>query len=164
MGDDVFIEVPSAPGYAVSNKGLVLNLKRYRLLSPTITDAGYCQVTISLKGGRRSTRYVHQLVSEVFLADWRPGVRVGHVDHVRANNSVANLYVMGAPSAPRTHYASPRLNARSIRIEETGEVFRTAYDCAERINGHATNVYAVLRGERRTHRGYTFRYIDHNEP
>ena len=160
MDDEVFREVPSTPGYAVSDRGLVLNLKSMRLLTPSITDAGYSQVSITRKGGHRSTKYVHQLMAEAFLEDWRPGVRIGHYDGARANNVVGNLFVMGTPSAPRTHYASPRLNARSIRIEETGEVFRTAYDCAERINGHATNVYAVLRGERRTHRGYTFRYVD----
>lgn len=160
MDDDVFRELPSSPGYAVSNKGLVVNLRSERLLSPTVTERGYMQVTISERGGRRTTRYVHQLVAEAFLGDWRPGVRVAHHDNHRGNNVVSNLYVMGAEASPHTYYASPRRNAKAVRIRETQEIFRTAEDCAERIRGHATNIYAVLRGDRKSHRGYTFEYVD----
>lgn len=128
-------------------------------MHPTKTTHGYLKVILR-KEGQSFQRYVHQLVAEAFFGDWRSGVRVTHLDSDRGNNNVDNLRIMGGESMPPIFYKSPKLTARRLRIVETGEVFRTAYDCAAHIGGSATNIYRVLNGHRSSHRGYTFEYID----
>lgn len=49
---------------------------------------------------------------------------------------------------------------RAVRIIETGEVFGSARLCALAIGGAYGDVYLCLRGERYTHKGYTFEYVD----
>lgn len=156
---EVWHYVEDFPDYVVSSEGRVLNLKYDRLVTGTITDRGYVKVILVNKRGRKQF-YVHQLVACAFLGDWRPGTRVRHVNDDKTVNSVENLQVMGGESLPPINYESPRLHARRLRIIETGEVFRTAYDCARHIGGNATNIYRVLNGYRNSHRGFTFEYVD----
>lgn len=157
--DEIWKYVEGFPDYAVSNLGRVVNLKFDRVLKPIVTDRGYLRVM--LRRNKQSAQfYVHQLVAEAFFGDWRRGVRVKHIDGDLTKNEVTNLQIMcGEVRAPTT-YASPRLTARRLKIIETGEVFRTAYDCAAHIGGNATNIYRVLNGFRNSHRGYTFAYVE----
>lgn len=159
MADEVWAEIEEFPDYIISSYGYIVNIKYGRDLHPTKTTAGYLKVILR-KEGQSFQRYVHQLVAEAFFGDWRSGVRVTHLDDDRGNNNVENLQIMGGQSMPPIVYKSPRLTARRLRIVETGEVFRTAYDCAAYIGGSATNIYRVLNGHRGSHRGYTFEYID----
>lgn len=144
--------------YNVSNTGLIVNVKRDRLLKPFPTDRGYMRVVLRQEGVS-APRYMHQLVAEAFLDGWRPGVRVGHKNEDKTNNKVENLELLGQEGRPPKHYKVLRTHARRVQIVETGEVFRTAYDCAAAIGGHASNVYSQLNGKRRTHCGFTFRYV-----
>lgn len=160
MADEVWLYVEDYPDYVVSNLGNVLNLKYDRELKKSITDRGYVKVIIRHKVNTPKQFYVHQLVAQAFMGGWRRGVRVKHIDGDKQNNKLENLEIMGGESKPPTHYDSPRLHARRLRIVETGEVFRTAYDCANHIGGNASNIYRVLNGFRDSHRGYTFEYVD----
>jgi hypothetical protein len=56
-----------------------------------------------------------------------------------------------------TRHIEPRLGS-AVRIIETDEVFRTARDCANYIGGDYGSIYACLRGDRRSHMGFTFEY------
>lgn len=159
MADEVWSYVEDYPDYLVNPEGVVYNLKFQREVKGSVTDRGYVKV-ILVNGDGRKQFYVHQVVAQAFLGDWRPGKRVRHIDGNKKNNAVANLEVMGGESKPPMHYDSPRLHARRLRIIETGEVFRTAYDCARHIGGNATNIYRVLNGHRGSHLGFTFEYVD----
>jgi hypothetical protein len=52
---------------------------------------------------------------------------------------------------------------RKVLIVELGRVYLSAREAAKAIRGEFSAVYAVLRGERGQHRGYTFRYHDEEE-
>jgi hypothetical protein len=148
------------PDYAVSNLGFVVNIKYGRLIKPQATSRGYMKVTLQANG-ESCQIYVHQLVAEAFLCDYRKGLRVAHIDGHLCNNEILNLkLIKGKESREPIFYDSPRLHARRLRIIETGEIFRTAYDCAGYIGGQASKIYAVLNGQRTTHLGYTFEYIE----
>lgn len=159
LDDEVWKYVENNPIYAVSNLGRVVNLKFDRVLTPVVTKNGYYKVTLR-EEGRSVQLYVHQLVAEAFFGNWRPGLRVTHIDEDKSHNAASNLEVIGAPSRAAPVFKHPKLSARRLRIVETGMVFRTAYDCAAYIGGNATNIYRVLNGHRSSHRGYTFEYVD----
>jgi hypothetical protein len=49
---------------------------------------------------------------------------------------------------------------KKVMIVESGEIFASARACANYINGDYSAVYRCLRGNRETHLGFTFVYIE----
>lgn len=153
-----WVEVEGYPNYAVSNHGRVANIQRNKLLMLRPDDDGRLRVSLSFQGRVRDF-YVHRLVASAFFDGYDPREHVVHYDGNKLNNSVDNLCVR-----KQARYESPRIikvrHGRKVQIKETGQVFRTARDCANYINGDYGSVYACLRGDRRSHMGYTFEYYD----
>lgn len=86
----IWKEYPYAPGYEVSDTGLVRKaggkeLKQY------LQKSGY--VYVWLESGRsRYSRPVHIIVAETFLDhDWRTTDRVDHKNTIRSDNRLENL-------------------------------------------------------------------------
>ena len=54
------------------------------------------------------------------------------------------------------------INHPKIMIIETGEIFESYEDVAKAIQGSRGGVYACLRGtgQRRTHMGYSFKFVE----
>lgn len=52
---------------------------------------------------------------------------------------------------------------KPIRIKETGKVLRGVRAVANHISGDHSTVAGVLRGERKTHKGYTFEVVHEQE-
>lgn len=48
---------------------------------------------------------------------------------------------------------------QAIRVVGTGELFRTVEDCARYYHTAASNIYRVLRGDRKTHHGKSFSVV-----
>lgn len=153
-----WVVVDGYPNYAVSSLGRVANLQRDRLLTLRPNDDGWLRVSLSFEGRVRDF-YVHRLVASAFFDGYDPREQVIHWDGDRENNTVGNLRLR-----KRERYDSPRIikprAGRRVQIKETGQVFRTARDCANYIDGDYGSVYACLRGDRRSHMGYTFEYYD----
>ncbi len=53
-----------------------------------------------------------------------------------------------------------RLGTKYVMVKETGDIFPTVRDAAEAIGGVPTQIYAVLRGRAKSHRGFTFELVD----
>lgn len=154
--DEVWGEIEGFPNYAISNYGEVVNIKFGRSLKPRTNSRGYQHVVLFGEHGRKDY-YIHQLVAEVFLGDFRPGAHVRHLDGKKHNNKVTNLRLRGGTSE---HYEIEYVRGRRVRIIETGQVFINAYACANFIGGQASNIYACLRGKNHKHLGYTFEYLE----
>lgn len=154
-----WVEIESYPRYELSNYGQVLNIRTEKLLKPRINHLGYVKVALSNVDGVRDW-YIHQLLARAFFHGFRPGLQVIHVDGNNENNRLDNLRLrreLDYPDDPVEHRDGW---GRRVYILETGEVFRTVRDCARYIGGDYGCIYAVLRGERKQHLGYTFGYWD----
>jgi len=160
--DEVWGEIEDFPNYAISNFGEVVNIKFNRSLKPRYNSRGYSHV-ILFNGGIRREFYIHQLVAYTFLGDFRSGVHIQHRDGNKLNNHVSNLRIRGRQST-ELDYTPAFTRGRRVRIIETGQVFLNAYACANYIGGHASNIYACLRGKHKTHMGYTFEYYEEEVP
>ena len=157
--EEVWKQIDDFPEYAVSNLGRVVNLIYDRPVNGVMTQNRYLKVTLR-KDGQATQQYVHQLVAQTFFSGWRRGIRVRHLDGNRGNNSASNLeFVGGAYRLPKRIKFS-RITSQRVRIIETQEVFRTVYDAADYIGGSPSNIYRVLRGERASHLGFSFEYVD----
>ncbi|QGZ17277.1 HNH endonuclease [Arthrobacter phage Giantsbane] len=152
------------PNYMVSNHGRVINTQYNRQLTPRPNDKGYLRVTLCHEGKCREF-YIHKLVAFCFF-NFPLEDQVIHYDGDTTNNSVSNLYLRkrvrqitsARPLEGSETEEFRRQWGKRVRIVETGEVFRTVRDCASYINGDYSSIYAVLRGHRDSHRGFTYEY------
>lgn len=160
--DEVWGEIDGFPNYAISNYGEVVNIRFNRSLKPRSNSRGYSHV-ILFSNGIRKEFYIHQLVAYTFLGDFRSGMHIQHKDGNKRNNHVSNLRLRGR-TGNDISYTPAFVRGRRVRIVDTGQVFINAYACANYIGGHASNIYACLRGKNRTHMGYTFEYYDEEVP
>ena len=164
--EEKWVDIEGYPNYAVSNHGRVINIPRDTFLRPRPNSDGYMRVSLSCEG-RVADFYVHRLVAWAFFSGYDPREQVIHYDNDKSNNSTGNLRLRKKPPRPIDHLPIKDLNqkhrrqwGRRIEVVETGAVFRTARDCADYIGGDYGSIYACLRGEQGTHKGFTFQYYD----
>ena len=62
-----------------------------KLLSPSISNYGYCKVILCLNANDRKHVTVHRLVAEAFIPNPNSKPQVDHIDRNRKNNKVDNL-------------------------------------------------------------------------
>ncbi len=157
MTDEIWAEVEGFPNYAVSNHGRVMNVQTNYILRPRDNSYGYSHVGLR-RDGRTYDLYVHQLVAKAFITGYRKGVRVKHAEE-NSDNRVNNLrFQKGVRLGTLVRRPKPA-RSRRVKIVETGMVFLTVESCANYIDGDASSIYRVLRGERISHKGFTFDYV-----
>lgn len=154
---ELWSDIEGFPNYMVSSLGYIMNIKHNRELRSTETYLGYRKVALYNDSGR-TDEYVHQLVAVAFIDNFYKGQHIVHIDGDRANNALENLAPRVDVYSPRGYYAK-NTRGKEVVLLETGEVFTNAYACAKAINGHASNIYAVLRGEKESYMNYTFAYV-----
>jgi hypothetical protein len=95
--------------YEISNYGRVKSYKKEsegRILKDAYLK-GYAILTLTLKNGRRTTKYIHKLVAEHFIPkDNRLQSCVIHLDFDKSNNYVTNLLWV----TKQTMFAHQRIN------------------------------------------------------
>ena len=156
----VWRKFPGHSLYSVSDDGRVRNDRTKVERQPIVDERGYLRVTIH-EDGRTVTLYIHRLVAELFLPDWRPGVQITFRNNIRGDCRVENLRIRETlKSTRRGETERPSVQASRVLIVELDEVFRNAVDAANRIGGDASAIYKCLRNQRLSHRGYTFEPID----
>lgn len=162
MIEEKWAAIEGFPDYAVSNHGRVKNVKHDTILSPRPNSYGHQRVAL-YRDKKPYDLYIHRLVAKAFIDGFHPDLRIRHRDLDKTNSHVYNLrfkegqrmgQLVKEPEAPRL---------RRVKVNELGIVFRTVADCANYIGGFPSSIYRVLRGERPSHLGYTFEYVESNE-
>lgn len=144
------------PDYAVSNLGNVMSLRYDRILTPRPNSYGHHRVVLYRDRVPHDV-YVHHLVAAAFTTGYEPGMQVRHRDDDRGNNEVSNLR-FPARGLGQLVRNPPEARARRVSIIGMNLTFRSVEDCAAYIGGDPSSIYRVLRGERLSHKGYTFEY------
>lgn len=156
MSDEKWAEVEGFPGYAVSDHGRVLNCHTNSILRPRDNSYGYSRVALR-RNGKTHDVYVHHLVAKAFITGYQDGVQIrherdnsdNHVNNLRFRRGVRMGTLVRSPKKPQT---------RRVKIVETNQVFMTVDSLAQYIDGDTSSIYRVLRGERISHKGFTFEY------
>lgn len=156
--EEEWAEILGFPGYAVSNYGRIQNVRSGKGLRPKVDSYGYHSVSLR-RDGLSYDRYVHQLVAKHFVTGYHEGISVTHHDLDRGNNYVVNLRMRGARLG-RLVKDIKRPKFRRILVVETGKVFASVEACARFYGGDMSSIYKVLRGERLTHKGHRFEYLE----
>ena len=88
--EEKFTLLPFDTKYAISNKGVLINVKNGKKLKTSINKNGYLEVQLSTNGIRKSYR-IHRLVALMFLNNEENKPYVNHKDGNKLNNCVDNL-------------------------------------------------------------------------
>lgn len=154
--------------YQVSNTGRIKGLpidekfckKREEVILKTfMCGSGYQEVILSIHG-KRTPKLIHRLVAEAFISNPEGKKEVNHKDGDKCNNNVNNLEWV-TPSENQAHSRSVlgyQSFKRKIVCEETGEVFDSIKDAADKHGLWTTLIWKCCNGKQNTTGGYHWRY------
>jgi hypothetical protein len=124
--------------YEVSSRGCIRNLMTGRLLTPCSNGKGVIKVVLSV-GGRKYTRSVSRIMALAFIGEPpEPNSVVIYKDNDYSNLDESNLTWSARWFAQERIYQLKRgvpLRSGRIRMEATGRVYESSYECAMDING-----------------------------
>lgn len=148
--------------YEVSNLGNIRSISNrwgtrqtFRELKQQLTNKGYKRVSLS-KENKHKTFLVHRLVFEAFNGRIGKNYEINHIDKNRSNNSLENLEIM-------THFDNVRYSkAKKVyqynKNNQLIKVWDSVRDIERTINIDRSSVSANARNERKTCKGYIFKY------
>ena len=169
-------------GYLISSYGRILSSERKdnnghcvkQIIRKTfVSNSGYEAVHLS-KNGKKSTKSVSRLVAIAFIDNQLFLPEVNHKDGNRLNNKVENLeWVSKSENISHSylvlnrrvskpwlgkfgadHHAAVALIGEN---KKTGEVIRFESTAdAGRAGFHVSNIYQVINGKRKSHRGFSW--------
>lgn len=152
-------QIDGFPDYAVSSHGRVVSLRYDQELKPRVNSYGGMRVVL-YRDKVRHDYYVHHLVAAAFIDEYELGSHIRHYDGNNSNNDVYNLRFPYGRRMGQLVKNPPRPTTRRVRIVESGMVFGSVEACARHIGGDPSSIYRVLRGDRLSHKGYTFDYLE----
>ncbi len=150
-------EIDGWPEYLISNYGQVFSKRRNRVLKLGKSN-GYFQLTLCVNNVLVDVR-VNRLVSFAFVDGYFEGAIVNHKNGIKTDNTYSNLEWITSRDNIR-HAFAMGLAPRRFRIVETGDVFQRAASCAKHIGGNPDAILKCLNGTMKTHKGYTFEYVN----
>ena len=174
MSEEIWKLVADYPNYSVSNYGRVRNNKTGYILKPLEVGFGYVVVELWNKNGPKSKK-IHRLVAEAFLPNPDKKPQVNHIDGNKKNNRLDNLeWVTASENMKHSYDSKIRVphQERPVRIVETGEIFKSVKECAEKIEGHDCDISRCLRQSTAkgltqangyTHKGLHFEYVNEQQ-
>ena len=147
------------PGmYSVSNYGRVkTNTSGYILKAQEIK--GYLRITLVAEDGKK-TFGVHRLVAQLFIPAKKDSalLDVDHKDGDKTNNHASNLQYL-----TRDEHGAKTSGKKVVQSGLDGSTIATYLSCgqaAKAINGLAPGVSRAASGERKTYKGFTWKYVD----
>ena len=150
--------------YQASNLGRIRSLKFGKIFKPQKQRCGYLHVGLHKKG-KGKTCTIHRLVYEAFNGKIPEGLQVNHINEDKSDNRLENLNLM----TPKENLNWGTRNQRSVetKSKRVGQftldgvlikIWSSTMECGR--NGFNQSVVAACcRGERKTHKGYRWKYL-----
>lgn len=172
MGE-VWKDIEGFPGYQVSNIGRVRSFwnnahvitKEHHILTGAKDKDGYIRVHLH-KNLKNENGIVHRLVAKAFIPNPNDKPQVNHINGIKDDNRVENLEWC-TTNENRQHAYDTGLQKPPgeipVRIVETGETFKSISACARSIEGYESGIRHCLYGDRHTHNGLHFEYVNNEK-
>lgn len=163
--------------YQVSNKGRIKSLARQiRYKNGKIINRkeqilkesnlnGYLQVPLS-KDGKFTHKYIHRLVAQAFLDNYKEDLEVNHIDFNRSNNNVENLECITKYENTMYSYKSNRIpippaqEPKEIICLEDNKHFDSIKDASAYYGINSSLICNQLKGRIKSTHGKVFKYIE----
>lgn len=167
--------------YEVYDDGRIWSYKYKKFLKPGTTKNGYQFVILTDNEGKGKNYLLHRVVWESVTGEPIPeGMQVNHINECKTDNSFVNLNLMtpkentnwgsGIERRSKSIKINKKLSksltnnpkiSKSVGAYKDGELvmtFQSAME-AKRQGFNQGNVSACCRGERKIHKGYTWKYL-----
>lgn len=163
MTTRIWRRIKGHPNYSVSNTGLVKNVITGLILSINHFRSGYRSVTLDGVAIK-----IHRLVAITFVPNDDPENKtvVDHIDANRLNNNASNLEWVTLTENTRRGYITGKNRVTKkgvIQYDLNGNElarFESLKEASKKTGVHDTSIAKVCTGERKTAKGYVWKYIN----
>ena len=161
--------------YDVFEDGRIFSYSRNKFLKPQTDKYGYQRVWLTDNEGNAKWYRLNRIVYETFTCEpILDGMQVNHIDECKTNNHISNLNLMtpkentnwgtGISRRAKSHSKAMTNNtkhSKQVGAFKNGELVFTFPSTREggRNGFRPSHIAACCRGERKTHKGYTWKYI-----
>lgn len=147
--------------YIVSTLGHIKNVKRNKLLKPTIDSKGYSNVKLYMNNIQSKTHKVHRLVASAFLSNPDNKPQVNHKDENRTNNRVDNLEWCTNKYNCNYGNHSKHLSKPILQFDKNGNYIRKwngASEAGRTLNICIQSIQKCCKSKRFSAGGYVWKY------
>ena len=145
--------------YQVSTWGRVRSIRTGKLRATYINNKGY--ECIGLYRNKKEHKFlVHRLVAETFILNPYSKPEVNHIDEDKQNNYVYNLEWCTRSENIAHSWEKP---VEATNTDGKTYYFTSAKECGVSLGLYPNIITACLKGRRKTHKGYTFRYLESSD-
>lgn len=157
--------------YEVYSDGRIWSYSHKKFLKPITNKNGYQLVHLTDNEGNAKFYQLHRVVYESVTGSKIPeGLEVNHISEDKTENFFANLnllthkqninYGTGIKRSAKARINGKRSKAvGAFKNDELVMVFPSLQE-AGRQGFYQGNIYACCNGKRKTHKGYTWKYIN----
>lgn len=126
--------------YRVSDTGIIMNVKKNRVVKQVLNKCGYMQLQLC-SNGRRVNKLVHQIIAEAFIPNPNNYHIVNHKDECKTNNCIDNLEWC-------TSKYNNAYGTRLKRFSETRKGHPVSAETREKISNSLKGTTAWNKGKR----------------
>lgn len=157
--------------YEIYEDGRIWSYKTNRFLKPGTDQCGYQMVVLSDNYNKLKTFRLHRVVYESVTGEPIPEhLEVNHIDENKKNNAFSNLNLMthkencnwgtGIERQTKAMTNNPKIS-KQVGAYKDGKLVLVLNSTNEagRQGFSQGNVWSCCKGERKTHKGYEWRYI-----
>lgn len=150
--------------YKISEYGDIMSFKngKKKILKPNKNNKGYLLINLC-KNGEVNRYLVHRLVAIAFCENTNCYNVVNHMDENPLNNHYSNLewctqqYNLNYGTRNERAAESKKIKVKCI---ELNMIFDSVTEAAKYIYGNKSHIAQCCKGNRKTHRGYHWEYVD----
>ena len=151
--------------YEVYEDGRIWSYSRNRFLKPTTNNCGYQQVYLYDNEGKPKMYLVHRVVYESVTGEPIPEhLECNHISEDKTDCRFENLNLMSHKDnvnwGTRTERCSKQVGA--FQNGKLVMVFPSTME-ADRNGFHSGHISECCNGERKTHKGFVWKYLDDDE-
>lgn len=153
--------------YEIFADSRIWSKKRKKWLKPKTLPNGYQQVCLYDNEGKKHYERWHKVIYFAVNGLWEypDGMEIHHCDEVRTNNQIANLLLCSHRENCNFGTRNEKISKRVAAYDKNGELIMVFPSTREagRQGFRNSHVSACCRGERKTHKGYTWKYLDDDD-
>lgn len=160
---EIWREIKGYEGiYEISSIGRARSLDRkdangYKrkgaFLKPRVNRGGYKQVALC-KQGNLKTKLIHRLVAQAFIKNPKDLPQVGHMNDIKTDNSIGNLYWTNAKENNIHNGRHLRYCKKIKGVSNDNEIIFNSLVEAKANGFNKSSIGYCLIGRCKTHKGY----------
>lgn len=152
--------------YEVFEDGRIYSYKSKKFLKPYTNKKGYQQVGLYDNEGNMKMHQLHRVVYEAVTGEPIPkNMQINHRSEVKTENFIGNLELVSPKENCNFGTRNSRIakkRSKQVGAYKDGELVMSFHSTMEagRNGFDQSNIVYCCNGKRKTHKGYTWKYLN----